>query len=838
MTLHTKAKAISFKTILVGAITALALFTFAHTAQADQPEVISISAYGKSGEERLQLNLDGESVVEWTMSTTSEMYSYQPDTAGDKNIQVEFVNDNGTERNAYVDYLEIAGPHGNSDRYQAEDQPTNTAVYKDGSCGGGYDEAMQCDGYIGFGTKTVEMVSNDAPIAEDDPQQDSDPTEYCASTGTASVVDVMANDSDPDGDLIEINNYTQPSNGTVSLDDRGTATTTDDRLSYYPSATGTDSFTYQVNDIDTVNGYTFSTTSETATVRFNTTEDDCEKDANISLSADPGDMPAKDDYGTTTLSWSYDGVNNCETQDGTSEWRNIDPLASADCESVEDGSCAGSDSTEIYDLENDTTFTLACDTAQDGDSTIDTSSSTDVTVTDKTACPFVEGSGDDEFDHVISINEEVRGDTSPLATSEYSQDLTAGTYEVALWDYDDARGEDYSRSAQNQEYEKWFVQFENSDESYELNSSSTDDLPDDTQLGTSTLYTTVDLAENVSKLKGAHHAVKVGQYDPKAHSLIASCVAIDSDFSEPDTSISATPDTIDYGASTTLDWTFSSVSTGTTSSDTGNSQWANTDAVPSGLSCDPNCTGSSSKTISDLTQDTTFNLDFQDAYGKTASSSVWVDVDDKPVSISADLNQVEPDASTTLSWEADGMDSCEASSDPTNSQWDSDTNPSVGSGSATITDMSSTTDFTITCEDTSEGDTFTDTVQVEVVDFWVTTEPKEVWGVQLPGSVTTQSNVYVTSTDNFNGTVKLSAEFIEGDIGADLQFVDDNGNVISNDKTTLNKFEYEDGYWLQAQLGSNVTPGETSVRVTATNKNSSSSDSETIEMHVRSIGEL
>jgi hypothetical protein len=231
-------------------------------------------------------------------------------------------------------------------------------------------------------------------------------------------------------------------------------------------------------------------------------------------------------------------------------------------------------------------------------------------------------------------------------------------------------------------------------------------------------------------------------------------------------------------------------------------------------------------------------LDFQDAYGRIATTSAFVDVDNKPVSISADDNDIQPEGSTTLSWQADGMDSCNASSDPTNSQWDSGTNPSTGSGSKTITDLASTTNFQITCEDTSEGATFSDSVDVEVLDFAVVTEPKEIWGVQLPGSVTTQSNVYVTSTKNFNGTVKLSAEFIKGDIGATLQFVDDNGNVKNNNKTTLNKFEYNSGYWLRAQLGSNVTPGETSVKVTATNKNSKSTDSEIIKMHVRSIGEL
>ncbi len=57
------------------------------------------------------------------------------------------------------------------------------------------------------------------------------------------VVDVLANDTDIDGDALTVTNLTQPANGTAELEADGTVT-------YTPTAgyAGIDAFTYTAND--------------------------------------------------------------------------------------------------------------------------------------------------------------------------------------------------------------------------------------------------------------------------------------------------------------------------------------------------------------------------------------------------------------------------------------------------------------------------------------------------------------------------------------------------------------------------------------------------------------
>ena len=99
---------------------------------------------------------------------------------------------------------------------------------------------------------TVEPV-NDAPVAVND----SDTTDQ----NTAIDIDVMNNDSDPEGDPIQINSFTQPSQGTVTLNVDGT-------FSYTPNGTfiGQDSFTYTIKDDS-------GAVSNTATVTIDVGED-------------------------------------------------------------------------------------------------------------------------------------------------------------------------------------------------------------------------------------------------------------------------------------------------------------------------------------------------------------------------------------------------------------------------------------------------------------------------------------------------------------------------------------------------------------------------------------
>jgi hypothetical protein len=63
------------------------------------------------------------------------------------------------------------------------------------------------------------------------------------SEGTAVVVDVLANDSDPDGDPLTVTNLTEAANGSVVLN-------SDQTVTYLPSVgfTGVDTFSYTAND--------------------------------------------------------------------------------------------------------------------------------------------------------------------------------------------------------------------------------------------------------------------------------------------------------------------------------------------------------------------------------------------------------------------------------------------------------------------------------------------------------------------------------------------------------------------------------------------------------------
>ncbi len=84
-------------------------------------------------------------------------------------------------------------------------------------------------------TITVNPV-NDAPVAKDDKGQ--------TNQGTSTNINVVANDSDPDGDPLVITRFSQGENGTV------TCNTNDGVCTYTPNDgfTGEDSFTYTISD--------------------------------------------------------------------------------------------------------------------------------------------------------------------------------------------------------------------------------------------------------------------------------------------------------------------------------------------------------------------------------------------------------------------------------------------------------------------------------------------------------------------------------------------------------------------------------------------------------------
>ncbi len=93
----------------------------------------------------------------------------------------------------------------------------------------------------------VTVTLNQAPVATDDPPAGS----YQVNEGGWAMWAVMGNDSDPDGDTLYLDSFTQPSIGTVTRMDGGTpADTSDDTLRYDApvDTTGPTSFTYTISD--------------------------------------------------------------------------------------------------------------------------------------------------------------------------------------------------------------------------------------------------------------------------------------------------------------------------------------------------------------------------------------------------------------------------------------------------------------------------------------------------------------------------------------------------------------------------------------------------------------
>lgn len=85
-----------------------------------------------------------------------------------------------------------------------------------------------------FHHRTYAFTSNHDPVAEDDTTTTDE--------ATAVTIDVLANDSDPDGDPVQLTKVTTPSSGVAKIQDG--------QLVYAPEAgfTGADTFTYTVAD--------------------------------------------------------------------------------------------------------------------------------------------------------------------------------------------------------------------------------------------------------------------------------------------------------------------------------------------------------------------------------------------------------------------------------------------------------------------------------------------------------------------------------------------------------------------------------------------------------------
>ena len=110
-------------------------------------------------------------------------------------------------------------------------------------------------------TRTVDVVDtqvNDPPVAVDD-------VATVDEDSLANPIDVLSNDTDPEGDVLTIVSVTSPLNGTAVINNQGTPTDpSDDIIDYTPAAdySGPDSFAYTIND-GTVGGDATATVSVT-----------------------------------------------------------------------------------------------------------------------------------------------------------------------------------------------------------------------------------------------------------------------------------------------------------------------------------------------------------------------------------------------------------------------------------------------------------------------------------------------------------------------------------------------------------------------------------------------
>ncbi|MEM7111118.1 MAG: Ig-like domain-containing protein [Chloroflexota bacterium] len=122
---------------------------------------------------------------------------------------------------------------------------------------------------------TITIVDvNDTPVAQDDTL---DPTATVVVGTQSASVDVLANDSDEDGDTLTVDALTQPAAGSSTDNDSDVTFTA-------PGTNGSQTFTYQATD--------GSLNSNTATVTVFHVEDDLRGDCNNSGSVTAGDFIA------------------------------------------------------------------------------------------------------------------------------------------------------------------------------------------------------------------------------------------------------------------------------------------------------------------------------------------------------------------------------------------------------------------------------------------------------------------------------------------------------------------------------------------------------------------
>ena len=143
-----------------------------------------------------------------------------------------------------IDVLENdSDPEGDALNIVSFTQPANGTVTKgsliytpnDGFFGTDSFTYTISDGNGGLSTTTVVVTVNAAPEAQDD--------EALGQVNGPVTIDVLANDTDPDGNPLQITGVSTPANGTITINPDGT-------LTYQPNPGffGEDPVTYTVSD--------------------------------------------------------------------------------------------------------------------------------------------------------------------------------------------------------------------------------------------------------------------------------------------------------------------------------------------------------------------------------------------------------------------------------------------------------------------------------------------------------------------------------------------------------------------------------------------------------------
>ena len=116
-----------------------------------------------------------------------------------------------------------------------------------------YESELFFDGSLdGLGITNLsgfDLASTSAPTPNTPPSAADD--EIATNENNSITIDVLSNDSDVEADPLVIASFTQPTNGSVALDDNGTPTDlTDDQLIYTPNPgfAGSDTFSYTISD--------------------------------------------------------------------------------------------------------------------------------------------------------------------------------------------------------------------------------------------------------------------------------------------------------------------------------------------------------------------------------------------------------------------------------------------------------------------------------------------------------------------------------------------------------------------------------------------------------------